>query len=182
MGTLILSLIVGTGALLAPAQRVNEDAKVLKVFSDRVAAYADLRAREEGNLPKLDPGSSPEQIAAHQKQLADRIRAARRDARRGDIFDADVALRIRRFLAADFRGKEGRRLIKAIFEDMPPRVFLAANDPYPGSGPLSNVPPRILQALPPLPEDLEYRFMGRHLILRDSQANIIVDFIFRIVP
>jgi hypothetical protein len=182
MGTLILSLIVGTGALLDPAQRVNEDARVLKEFSDRVAAYAALRAREEAKLPPLDGASDPERIAAHQKQLAERIRAERRGARRGDIFDAAIALRIRRFLAADFAGKERRRLIKAIFEEMPPRVFLSANDPYPGAAPLSNVPPRILQDLPPLPEDLEYRFMGRHLILRDARANIIVDFILRIVP
>src|SRR5262245_15492356 len=151
MGNAFLSFIAAAALLLPPAQRVNEDAKVLKDFSDRVAAYAALRATEEAKLPKLDAGSNPEQIATYQKQLAERIRAARRDARRGDICDEAAALRIRRFLATDFRGKDGRRLIKAIFEDMPPRVFLSANDPYPGSAPVSNVPPRILQDLPPLP-------------------------------
>mgnify|MGYP006375434595 CR=1 FL=1 len=30
-------------------------------------------------------------------------------------------------------------------------------------------------ALPPLPEGLEYRFVGRHLIIRDVAANIVVD-------
>jgi hypothetical protein len=164
-----------------PEQRVNEDARVLKEFSDHVAAYAALRAAEEAKLPKLDSSSTSERITEHQKLLADRIRAARRDARRGNIFDDAIALRIRRFLAADFAGKEGSRVRSAIFEEMPPRVFLVVNDPYPGGGPVSNIPPRILRDLPPLPEDLEYRFMGRHLILRDARANLIVDFIMRIV-
>ena len=37
------------------------------------------------------------------------------------------------------------------------------------------MPPLILDALPRLPEGLEYRFMGNDLILRDTQANLIAD-------
>ena len=177
----LLGIFVGTPAILDAEQRVNEDARVLKEFSDRVAAYAALRTAEEAKLPKLGADSTPERIAVHQKELAERIRVARRDARRGSILDEAIALRIRRFLAADFAGKDGGRLRSVIFEEMPPRVFLVVNDPYPGSAPLSNVPPRILRDLPPLPEDLEYRFMGRNLILRDARANLIVDFILRII-
>jgi hypothetical protein len=36
--------------------------------------------------------------------------------------------------------------------------------------------------LPTLPPELEYRFLGRHLILRDIKGNLIVDFIDNIVP
>jgi len=36
----------------------------------------------------------------------------------------------------------------------PPRV----NDPYPASAALATFPPLLLQALPRLPDDLEYRF------------------------
>jgi hypothetical protein len=35
----------------------------------------------------------------------------------------------------------------------------------------------LLDVLPRLPEELEYRFVGRDLILRDVKANLIVDFI-----
>ena len=48
--------------------------------------------------------------------------------------------------------------------------------------PLATVPPLILNRLQPLPDGLEYRFMGRDLILRDSKANLIVDFVHEAVP
>ena len=37
------------------------------------------------------------------------------------------------------------------------------------------MPPQVLQALPKLPEELEYRFIGDRLILFDIHAHIIVD-------
>ena len=51
------------------------------------------------------------------------------------------------------------------------------NGVYPKDEPLGTIPPNILGALPPLPEALEYRFVNKHLILRDARANLIVDFI-----
>ena len=44
------------------------------------------------------------------------------------------------------------------------------------------VDPLILKRLPPLSDGIEYRFMGRDLILRDAHANLIVDFIHEAVP
>jgi hypothetical protein len=37
------------------------------------------------------------------------------------------------------------------------------------------VPGTILAALPALPDDVEYRFLGRHLILLDVRAGVILD-------
>jgi len=39
------------------------------------------------------------------------------------------------------------------------------------------VPPNVLASLPPLPKDIEYRFVNKHLILRDARANLIIDYI-----
>jgi hypothetical protein len=39
------------------------------------------------------------------------------------------------------------------------------------------VPANLLANLPQLPEDVEYRIVDKHLILRDVDANIIVDYI-----
>ena len=44
------------------------------------------------------------------------------------------------------------------------------------------MPPKLLLRLPRLPEEVEYRFLGRHLILRDVGANVIVDFIYNVLP
>jgi hypothetical protein len=62
------------------------------------------------------------------------------------------------------------------------KVPPAINTDYPTALPLATVPPGLLLKLPTLPMDLEYRFLGRHLILRDIKANLIVDFIPDAVP
>ena len=36
-------------------------------------------------------------------------------------------------------------------------------------------PPCVLAVLPPLPDELQYRFVGRDLVLVDIEANLIVD-------
>jgi len=56
------------------------------------------------------------------------------------------------------------------------------NTDYPTTLALATVPPALLLNLPTLPEILEYRFLGRHFILRDITANLIVDFVPDAVP
>ncbi len=53
---------------------------------------------------------------------------------------------------------------------------LKVNMPYPKDEPLSTVPPDVLKTLPVLPKDLEYRFVGKHLILYDARAGLVVDY------
>jgi hypothetical protein len=40
---------------------------------------------------------------------------------------------------------------------------------------VSTVPANVLSVLPELPPDIQYRFLGRHLVLHDTRANVIVD-------
>ena len=61
-------------------------------------------------------------------------------------------------------------------------VTLAVNAIYPDSAPFSSVPPSLLLKLPVLPDQVRYRFVGRALILRDTEANVILDFIPDVVP
>ena len=56
------------------------------------------------------------------------------------------------------------------------------NARYPDTVPLTTVPPQVLQTLPKLTEDLEYRFIGDSLILLDGHAHIIADFIEDALP
>jgi len=56
------------------------------------------------------------------------------------------------------------------------------NTQYPENSPFSTVPPQILQGLPKLPDGLEYRFIGRRLILLDAHARMIVDIVERVFP
>jgi hypothetical protein len=44
------------------------------------------------------------------------------------------------------------------------------------------VPPLLLLSLPALPDNLQYRFYGRHLVVLDGDALIIVDYVANVLP
>jgi hypothetical protein len=64
----------------------------------------------------------------------------------------------------------------------PASLKLAVNSRYPDVVPLTTIPPQVLQTLPELTEDLEYRFVGDWLILLDTHAHIVSDFIEDALP
>jgi hypothetical protein len=63
----------------------------------------------------------------------------------------------------------------AIMDDNPGKFPVHINGSYRDGKPLSTVPPNILAVLPRLPDDIQYRFLGRHLILFDTRASVILD-------
>ena len=171
-----IAFIVGLGA----GQRANEQAESLKAFSDHVKQYIDLQKKAESALPSLKETDHPEQIEAHRVALASAIRAARANAKPGDIFNG-ASEQFRAVIRDDGRERSARDAFAAMQEVpkfTPPRV----NAAYPEKAALATVPPLILKRLPLLPDGLEYRFMGRDLILRDGKSNLIVDFIHEAVP
>jgi hypothetical protein len=108
------------------------------------------------------------------------MKIARASAKPGDIF-GDVAPVVKNVVREDahLRTLRDRR---AAMEEVPKFDPPKVNGAYPEKLPLATVPPLILDALPRLPEGLEYRFMGNDLILRDTKANLIADFINGAVP
>lgn len=158
----------GEGAAAAQPLAVRE-------FTERVREYAAMRRRIEIALPPLVEADDPTQVTVRSKTLAAAIRAARPDAQRGAIFAEAVVPHFRSLVKADLKNREPADA-DAVLEEVPP-VVLRTNDDYPPDAPLATVPPMLLATLPPLPEELEYRFVGRDLVLRDVKANLIVDFI-----
>ncbi len=65
--------------------------------------------------------------------------------------------------------------VSAIMDDNPGEFDVDVNDTYKKKYALATMPPKLLLLLPDLAPDLQYRFVGRHLILYDGRANIIVD-------
>jgi hypothetical protein len=47
---------------------------------------------------------------------------------------------------------------------------------------MATMPPAILAALPQMPEELEYRFVGAALVILDPHAHLIADFIPGALP
>jgi hypothetical protein len=166
----------------AEGQPVNADARALETMLERINEYAALHKKFKDTLPKLSKEASPQDIDKNQRALGRLIQENRRGAKRGDIFTPDAQAVIKRLLTRVFGGPDGAALRASIMDENPGTMKLAVNDRYPDTVPLSTVPPQVLQGLPKLPEEMEYRFIGSHLILMDVHAHIIVDLIENALP
>ncbi len=158
------------------------DARALATMTDRLAEYVELHRKLEATLPKLPDAATPKQIDANQRKLEQLVREARATAKPGDIFTPEARPIIKRLLARVFAEPEGKQLKASIMDENPVGLKLSVNGRYPDNVPLSTVPPEVLQTLPKLTEDLEYRFIGDRLILLDAHAHVIADFIEGALP
>lgn len=158
------------------------DAGALAEFNERVTKYAELHKKLEATLPHLSNETTPEAIDTHQRALERLIRSARKDARQGDILTPGTRRVFRQLLARVFAGKDGQELKATILDDNPGNVALIANSRYPDQIPFSTVPPQVLASLPPLPEELEYRFIGERMILLDVHAHTVADYMNSAFP
>ncbi|MGH9673477.1 MAG: hypothetical protein ACRD44_09875 [Bryobacteraceae bacterium] len=147
-----------------------------------------LRDRARQGLAPLKPGAAPEQILKHREALAMRLQQIRPDARRGDVLGPETQAHIREIVRSEMKGKQGKPVKAAVAEGNPKMetparpVPVKVNARYPAAAPVSTVPPTLLLRLPDLPEDIEYHFVGRDLVLLDTAARIIVDFIPNAMP
>ena len=151
-------------------------------FLQRVDSYVALHRRLEGPLPPEAVTPDPNELFAPRKALAAAMRKARAGARQGEIFSPAVA-RYFRMLVANTVQKNGIDDLLSIVEDEDSmRIPARVNGDYPAGGSISPMPPCLLIELPPLPSELQYRFVGRDLILWDVHAGLIVDFVPYAIP
>ncbi len=178
LGALIALWVPAAAA--ARQKNVNPDAKTMDDFVKRVDAYVALHKKLEATLPPLPKQTTPAQVDAHERALAKLIQENRADAKQGDIFTPEMQEVVRRLLRPIFRGPDGKHYRAEILDnEYKGNVALQVNGRYPDEVPLSTVPPQILKSLPKLPEEIEYRFVQLNLILLDTHAHLIVDYIPR---
>lgn len=166
-----------------PDRAANPADTLFADFAKRVDAYVTLRERITDSIGDLDPTKSQAEITTRATALANAIMAARSQAKQGDILTPGLAA----FLATLIKQEYARRPAPVIEtrddqqEELPtfePQV----NQLYPTTYPLATFPPALLPLLPPLPEEVEYRIVRDNLILRDIEANLILDYMPRAVP
>jgi hypothetical protein len=172
-----VTLAVATGAAAQPTPPAQPEFKVqiwgfaAADFSTRMSEYATLRAKLQRGLPELKVTDDPRDIFLAERLLAARIREARSGIRRGGIFTPEIAAAFREVLRLETRTST----CATIADDNPGDIDYHTNGAYPKDEPLSTVPVGILNLLPSLPDDVNYRFVGRHLILHDTRANVVLD-------
>lgn len=160
----------------------NPNALIQQDFEKRIDAYVSLRANAVKGIGPLKPTTNPAEIKAGQEALAERIAAARSGAKSGDIFTPEIRQRFRELLAPHLKGEDGRDAKAIVKDDAPTAVPFKVNASYPQGKSLPTVPAKLLVNLPPLPKQVEYRIIDKHLILRDTEANLIVDYMLNAIP
>ena len=187
---IVLLAVLHTGCAgrtppLAPPTAVSpiDEAETLEEFQDEIDEYVELRHTLESQLPSVPPQAAPEQVHAHVIALGERIISARQRAKQGDMFFSQIDSLIRERARAVFARPEGAQYEATIQDEQSERNVAAhVNQRYPDDLPLSAVPASVLVSLPPLPPELQYRFLRRHLILIDIGARIIVDYLPDVLP
>ncbi len=183
----------GLPTLAAASAEGPDQGRSSAEFSARLGRYVELRKQQEAKLPPLKKDETDvRRIKAHGDALAAAIRAARPEARVGDVFCAEDKALFLDVLTGELRGPgtaAARETIKVGNPKSPGTaaaaaapVVLEVNALYPEGAPVSTVPPPLLAKLPALTADVQYRFVGRHLILLDTRAQIIIDYIADAAP
>lgn len=156
--------------------------KAVEEFTAKVKEYAALHKKLEDGLPQLPAKPTPEQIDAKQRELGRLVRQARATARQGDVFTPTMQAYVKKQLTKVFSGPEGAARLSSVMDENPMGTKVVVNDRYPDKIPLSTMPPEVLQVLPKMPEELEYRFVGDNLVILDPHAHIIVDYVSAVLP
>jgi hypothetical protein len=157
----------------------------VEAFHRFVAGYAALHRHVASASPPVARSGSPSDRVAVVGPLHDAMRRRRQSAREGDLFTASVSalFRTRIESAIDLSGEHG---ITAFDESEDSDRATACQNPtvneWPpwSAGPYMS--PRILAVLPALPAPLEYRFLRRHLLLLDVDADLVVDILRNALP
>jgi hypothetical protein len=183
------AVVVGISALtLLPGGLVaggKGQERTFEQLQKKLSQYEALKEKAARGLDKPGKEAAPEQVDAYKQELRTRIAAARGGAKPGDIlspsiFDLLAAVR------SETEGAGGHANKDAILSDGNPaeeghRFQPRVNAAYPPEAPRSTVPPDVLARLPELPENLQFRFVGRTLILYDVEADLILDYVTGVV-
>ena len=150
-------------------------------FQKRIQAYLKIHNQAETKVPNLRSTDDPQKISDREQALGQMIMTLRAGAQPGEIFAPEYQPYFIKIVRDDFATRSARDR-KALIWELPAKMKVDINTVYPTTLPLATFPPALLSKLPDLPPELEYRIVGRSLILRDVKANLIVDILRDVVP
>ena len=171
---LLAGTVLGQSSTAASPEQITAD------LQGRAKQYLDFRKQVAGSTPKSN--STPSKITSAQNDLANKIRVARAGAKQGEIFTPEITQYVRRQIASRLSGPDGKRIRASLRHAEPVNITLQINQSYPDNVPLQSTPPSLLISLPQLPTGLEYRLVGKELVIRDVDANIVVDYMANALP
>ena len=160
----------------------SAEAAAIKQFDEAIGKYMALRRKLRSEVAGPVKDSSSSQVTNASDALAGAIERARQDAHVGSIFKESVAAVIKRRISDAVRTENLVSVLAEIDDEgkagLSPKVHLR----LPVSAQMATMPASLLNVLPQLPKELEYRILGRYLVLRDVDASLILDYIPAAVP
>ena len=168
--------------LLCAQAKVNPDSALIQDFEDRVAGYVKMRKAALDGIPPPARAMKHGELLRQQRDIADRIRSARPDAKQGDICSPEIAGDSRRLIRLALSTSDKAEVQATIRRADAVPVLLKIDGAFPDKLPQPSMPPTLLLNLPSLPPELDYRLVGRNLVLRDTLAGIILDFVPNALP
>jgi len=161
----------------------SSDQKLLSDFSKKAKDY--IGKEQMLAQDKMKPTTDVAKLQQQRKQLRDAVQQSRANARQGDLFTAETADAFRGILGNLLKGPDGKKIKTSLNHAEPgaPAEF-RVNGEFPNQNgqPIQSVPPTVLKILPTLPKGLEYCIAGKTLALRDSAANMVVDYLPNALP
>ena len=156
----------------------SSDQKVLSAFSKQAKDYISKEHLLAAD--KMTPTSDVSRLEQQRKQLRDAVQQSRPNAKQGDFFTPETAKVFRKLLALVLNGPDSAKIKSSLNHAEPgaPADFrVNAEFPNANGQPIQSVPPTVLKSLPALPKEMEDCIAGNTLALRDSSANMVVDFL-----
>lgn len=171
------ALLIATSSLIGA-----QSSPALQQFEKNAAAYAQMQRKLKLETPGPKVASKAATITNDVDALAAAIIRARRGAKQGDVVTAEGAEEIRRRMRTLLGKQTTAAFLKELADEPTFKGKPAVHLRYPKGTSMFRMPARVLNALPELPEPLRYRFVGRDLVLRDTDAELIIDFIPDALP
>lgn len=177
----VLSASAAAGAQWATSTLPDRDYLVMSRFLRGVDEYVVEHHRLFEPLSE-EMMCLPEDTLERMNILAGVPREDRRPPREGELFTPEVAKLFKRLLFTTLASEETNTgdLIARDKDALCAPPLRVGEPPPRGIG--RTLIPSLANGLPPLPEELEYRLVGRDLVLVDVPSNLVVDVIRAALP
>jgi calcineurin-like phosphoesterase family protein len=154
----------------------------LQAYVDQTQPFRKDAAARGDAVPDGAIGSDAA-VRMRQRTLAEAIQnTVRPMAQQGDLLSPSVARLIRQQLATASSGPKGDIIRDEMQEQNEGLAAEAATVAVNQMVSAPRVPPVLVDLLPQLPQQVEFAFSGRTLVLRDVDADVVVDFILMAFP
>lgn len=179
----VLAIFISLLALCSLGQTtsITKD-KAAAGFRKKAVTYATKHRKIKSRLPALSTEATAEQVATHKASLLTAIKSSRRTVTQGNLFTPEVARLLRSIIRQSYSDAELAELRKTVIEAETVGVPIKVNAEYPEAKEKLEMPPRLLLALPQMPTEVRYRFVGKYMLLVDKETGLILDFMANAIP